>query len=677
MRQRIIAVAALLASMGLATAQAPESLPVRKVVLYKNGMGYFEHLGQVRGDSDVEFPLPSSQLNDVLKSLTLLDLDGGRIVGVNYDSAAPLDRRLAELPIDPSEQLVDFLNQIRGVRFQAGTVEGRLLGAELKTRVESQNISTQVVQVSILASTGEVKLVELERAGGFRILDPALTGDLERFLELSSGANQRDTRLLKIQTRGNGERRLFFSYTSEAPIWKTTYRIVIDPKRKPLLQGWAIVDNTSSLNWNNVELSLVSGAPISFIQELSQPIYGQRQVIPIIAGVSVAPEVHEGTVDELRTPSVATISGRYRSANEKAAGSFAEAVPAAAPPPPMDLGEAVRQQAFQTAAGQALAEQFEYRLPDPVTVGRNQSALLSIIQSDVDAEKVSVFREGQGGDHPRLSVWLRNSTGATLDGGAFTLIDSNSFAGEGLFETIQPAERRLLSYAVDLAVEVSTKTGNEQKRVERLSVHRGVLRLERKTVEVRTYKIRNNATSERAVILEHPLVNGWELVGDPKPDETSANHYRFRVPVPAGSTKDFTVRQERPDSTVYGLTNIDSDLITLLVRDRSIDPETEKTLREIASRKAAIQDLTDQLTRLNQEKEQVFNDQKRIRDNLARLGSSPEETRLRQRYIEQLNTQEDQLAKLRADSVRLEERRDALQKDFDRFVEELDFERKL
>ncbi len=283
-------------------AQDLVQLPVKKVELYKNGMGYFEHLGTVNGQQSIEIVLPSSQLNDVLKSLTVLDLGHGQIGGVNYDSAAPLDRRLAEVPINPSPDLVGFLNQISGagveIRTPSGVVAGKLMGAELKAKTTEARVTSQEVQLTVFTAAGEVQLVQLESAGALKLTEPALAADLGRYLDLLDTTHQRDVRRLRIQTIGKGERQIYVGYTSESPIWKTTYRIVLDPKQKPLLQGWAIVDNTTPMDWLNVSLSLVSGAPISFIQNLSQPIYGRRPVVPLPQGVQVSPQVYEGAIEQ-------------------------------------------------------------------------------------------------------------------------------------------------------------------------------------------------------------------------------------------------------------------------------------------------------------------------------------------------------------------------------------------
>jgi hypothetical protein len=683
------------------SAQETVPIPVKKVELYKNGMGYFEHLGTVKGQQTVEIVLPSSQLNDVLKSLTILDLAKGQIAGVNYDSAAPVERRLAELPINLSStnSVVDFLNQVRGtgieIRTPSGPVSGKLMGAELRNRSGSPGSSSEQIQVSIFTPGGEVHVIELESAGALKFTSQTFAGDLGRYLDVLNTMHQRDVRRLRIQTIGTGERQVFLSYTSESPIWKTTYRIVLDPKQKPLLQGWAIVDNTTPMDWLNVSLSLVAGAPISFVQDLAQPVYARRPVVPLPQGVQVTPQVYESTM-EMESKAIPAspgvvgglgpgVGGGIGSGRGTAAG---RAYAAEAPPPPpspaaapelfrdSSISDAIRRQVTETAQGQAVAEQFEYKIRQPVTIRHDESALLPIIQSDVEGEKVSVYRSTNNEPHPRLAFWLKNSSGLTLDGGPVTVIDSNSFSGEGLIETIQPGENRLLSYAVDLGTEVSTLTGSERQRVERVVINRGAIRMYSKMLEKRTYKIRNNNETTRIVVVEHPVRSGWKLVAA-TPSETSANYYRFKVEVKPKSTTEYVVQEETPQEYSFSLSSMTPDQIALWVRERAIDVEIEKALQIIADKKREVDELSRKISALDKEQNEIFKDQERVRGNLQRLNQTPEEAALRQRYIRQLDTQENRLASIRTEREKLDSSRAAAQKQLDDLIDKLSLDKKL
>src|SRR5450755_2958652 len=286
------------------TRAGTEKLPVRRVVLYKNGVGYFEHLGHVRGTQDVHIDFTSAQLNDVLKSLTVLDLDGGRISGVDYNSEAPLARRLATLRLALGERptVSEFLGALRGARVEVRSgsgpaLTGKLLSVERKTR-NSANWTVETDEISLISDAGEVRTVDLSPSTSVKISDKDLQIEVGKYLGLLASSRDQDVRRMTISTTGSGERKLYVSYISEVPIWKTTYRIVLPTKtgKKPLLQGWAIVDNTVGEDWNDVELSLVAGAPHSFIQQLSEPYYGRRPVVPLPESVELAPQTHASTL---------------------------------------------------------------------------------------------------------------------------------------------------------------------------------------------------------------------------------------------------------------------------------------------------------------------------------------------------------------------------------------------
>ena len=292
-----------LSAIAPAQTPAPDKLPIKRVVLYKNGVGYFEHQGQVQGNQDVAISFTSGQLNDVLKSLTVLDLNGGRITGVNYGSSAPIDRQIGDLrlPIGQKTSLMEFLEAIRGARIEVKNgqqnMTGRLLSIERKTRIAGGNTS-EVDYLSLITESGEVRTTELSPAFSVRLLERGLPDKVEHYLDLASASREPDTRRMSVSTEGTGERSVYLSYISEVPVWKATYRIVLNPKqiKTPLLQGWAIVDNTVGQDWESVQLSLVAGAPQSFIQNLSQPFYTRRPVVPLSEALMMQPQTFQATL---------------------------------------------------------------------------------------------------------------------------------------------------------------------------------------------------------------------------------------------------------------------------------------------------------------------------------------------------------------------------------------------
>jgi hypothetical protein len=281
-------------------------LPVRRVVLYKNGVGYFEHSARIRGNQDLAIDFTTAQLNDVLKSLTVVDLGEGQISSVRYNSIAPLDERLKALRLPFGEAVTrsDFLSALRGARVEvhskSETSTGRLLSVEQQDRTNDSGVTTHLTEFSIVTDAGEMRNFELEPGVSVRLAERDLNDEVERYLNLVSSSRARDLRRMTISATGGGEREVAVSYISEVPVWKSTYRIILPEKagEKPLVQGWAIIDNTIGEDWKDVHLSLVSGAPQSFIQDISQPLYARRPVVPLPQLAMLTPQTQEATMKE-------------------------------------------------------------------------------------------------------------------------------------------------------------------------------------------------------------------------------------------------------------------------------------------------------------------------------------------------------------------------------------------
>lgn len=677
-------------SAGLSTAK----LPVRRVVLYKNGVGYFEHLGRIRGSQDVHVDFTSAQLNDVLKSLTVLDLSGGKITGVDYNSEAPLARRLATLRLALGEKptTAEFLSALRGARLEirAGNspaVTGKLLSVERKTR-NGTNWTAEADEISLITDDGLVRSVDLNPSTSIRIAEKDLQAEIGRYLGLIASSRDQDVRRMTVSTTGTGERNLYVSYISEVPIWKTTYRIVLPakPDKKPLLQGWAIVDNTIGEDWNSVELSLVAGAPHSFIQELSQPYYGRRPVVPLPESAQLTPQTHAPAMDRMMVSPHIVPRMMGGVPGGVAGGSMGGVLGGViggmggAPPPPKPMSDSVddaevdeaREESEPVAQGNSLGDLFEYKLKEPVTIRKNQSALVPILQTDILAEKVSLWSESLGVVRPLRALWVNNASSLTLDGGSFSVLDSNTFAGEGLVEAIKPGERRLLSYATDLGLLVDTKEFSERERVTRVRILRGTMTTTSEDREKKTYVVRNEDTTPRALVIEHPVRPEWKLSDEsPKPEEKAVGLYRFRLTVESKKTEHLTILESKPLYTQYELNAVSSNQIDFLSMQKSINPEIEKALRAIVAQKNIVAGFD---TRTKEEQkviDQIFTDQGRLRENMKALKGSAEEKALLQRYTRQLDEEETQLEGQRRKLAELQAQREKANSELQKMILDL------
>jgi hypothetical protein len=294
------------------TAPPPTRLPVRRVVLYKNGVGYFEHVGRVRGSQSVTIDFNTAQLNDVLQSLTTLDLGGGRIADVSINSEAPFAQRLGALtlPIGERTTLAELLGALRGARLEVRTgdrvITGRLLSIERRPRKDDAPRD----ELTLVTDGGDIRSMELGPGVGVKLAERESADQVGAYLGLLASNRSQNRRRLTIATVGTTEREVMVSYISEVPVWKTTYRLVLPTGGKPVLQGWAVVDNTIGEDWNNVELSLVAGAPQSFIQPLSQPLYAQRPTIGMSRASGPSPQLHQETMSEGGSERSGGVGGR-------------------------------------------------------------------------------------------------------------------------------------------------------------------------------------------------------------------------------------------------------------------------------------------------------------------------------------------------------------------------------
>jgi hypothetical protein len=709
-------------------------LPVTRVILYKNGVGYFEHSGHVRGSQDVNVDFTTAQLNDVLKSLTVLDLGKGHITSVSYNSNAPLEKRLGSLrlPVGENPTTAQFLDALRGARVEvrngSSAASGRLLSIEERQVLQGakndanengkSNPRIGLTQVSLVSDSGEVRLFDLTPSTTVRVTEKEVNDEVGKYLGLVASTRDQDVRRMTISTAGTGERNLLVSYISEVPVWKSTYRIVVPKEGKPLLQGWAVVDNTVGEDWNDVELSLVAGSPQSFVQELSQPYYTRRPVVALPENALLTPQTHEATLDSLQqfaklqdAPKVSIENGAPQAAPSAVrvdgvaggeiggpsemktrgslggtgagfgpgagggvgGGTFSVGAPAIADPRP-DSTEYAAWLESQTAAGssQDLGDLFEYKLNDRVTIHKNQSALVPILQSRIDAEKVSVWNPTDSS--VLRALWLDNTSNLTLDGGSFNVLEGDAFAGEGLMDAIKPGEKRLLSYAADQGILVDSKQKAENQRVTKIVIAHGAMTQTTQERQEWTYTMRNRDVAQRVLVIEHPARPGWKLSEDATPAESSASYHRFKITLDPKKTTTLAVKEYRPLVNRYMLTNVTDDEIKLFLDQKMINPEVEKALRKISGQKNDIAVLDAMIAGRRTQVTSISEDQQRVRENLKALKGSAEEKALVERYVRELNEQEDRVQALRHEISETQQKRDAAQSTLNTMVENLTME---
>lgn len=644
-------------------------VPVRAVTLFSSGVGYFEHFGTVTGNKTAELGFKTAQINDILKSLVLQDLDGGRVSAVNYASQEPLDRKLRSFQVDVSGNpgLGELLGQLRGAKvlLREGDREivGTILGVEKKQVGQGQAVVERNV-ISVLSGGGMIRSAVVEELREVVLQDEALREELGRALEALAGARDQEKKSVELRFVGEGERRVRVGYVVETPVWKTSYRLLLG--EKPSIQGWAIVENQTDTDWKDVQLSLVSGRPISFVQDLYTPLFVSRPVVVPELFASLRPQRY-GEASKLADREAGEAFGdeRQRAVARRAAPG--SPLPAMAPAASAGGGFAGQLRQNEMAAMDAsagvqsvasavsLGELFQYTVGS-VTLPRQTSAMIPIVTDPVEVERVSIYNAGVMPRHPLSGAIVKNTTGKHLLAGPITVFDAGTYAGDAQIDNVPPGQQRMVSYGVDLQVLVDAGRDSTRQEVQTAAVSKGVLTVGRKVVASREYAIENKSDRDRVIVVEHPRRGGtWKLVDTASPFEQTDSVYRFKDTVAAGKTKVLTVREETVTSEGVALLNFDVDDFLRYAQSGAIPANVREALQRGAAMRREVVTTEREIAAVQQQIAEITAEQTRIRDNYRSVQQNTDYAR---RLLEKLNEQETQIEGLQK---RLGELRDTLE----------------
>jgi hypothetical protein len=660
-----------------AAAVLAADLPVKQVVLYKHGVGFFERSGKLAAGESARLDFNAAEMNDVLKSLTIGG--GGKITGLRYDSMDPLSHKLAEFPFQISGGgMPGMLDQLKGARIELklGTeaVTGTIVSARTFAGTDKQ---PEHDQLNLMLDTGEFRTVDLGAATGLRFPDAKLQQQFQDYLAALASARSKDKRSVYIDSSDARERDITASYMIPAPVWKSSYRLIFGDKA-PMLEGWAIVDNTTGEDWTKVQLSLVSGRPISFISQLYAPKYVNRPSAELADDPAARAVVHTGAFEEQKSAAGLAVGGLR---NRNMAAARAQAEPAAPAPVgtmgvmsanlAMDSVNVVPSSIEATALGRELGDLFEYRIAQPVTIRKNESAMLPFLQQTIEGRKLLIYSD-HSSPHPTNAAELTNSSGKTLDGGPITVYDAGAYAGEALMETLKAGDKRLISYAVDLGTRITEAFGGKAAIVREIHASRGIVTTKYAAEESRTYTVRNVDQKAKTLIVEHPLRPGYTLLSQ-KPAEKTATNYRFELPLAAGVTREFVVNEERVYDQSIAVANLSPEILVSYLQNRSLTDAGRRQLQRIADQKRQIAETDRALQDADAQMRGLNADEDRVRRNIQSLNNVAGQQQQVQTYARQLDTEEQQLAALRDKQAELQKRKSALQTDLDNLVEVLTF----
>ena len=630
-------------------------LPVTRVVLFSSGVAYFEHGGPVTGDALVSFPFAVSDVNDALKSLVVSE--GSSSPSVSYPSQESLDRALKDFRVDlsGSPRVADLLARLRGVEISVDmpeTVTGRIVSVEQKVEKEGEAPKPFVV----LLTAGGLRSLSLDAAGAIRFSDKGIGEDFDRALALILAARDDRSRRLEVRLPGSGARRATIGYVIAAPIWKASYRLDLS-RDKPQLQGWAIVDNPSDQDWKDVNLSLVSGRPVSFVQELYPPLYLDRPTIPLaIAGVARARSFDSGLAysranSDAAEPEEADLMAEAEAPSNKAMKSFAAPAPAparaAAPAASGANAAGLGTNRLETAGAAKAGDQFQFTVAKPVSLDRGRSAMLPLVSGDIEARKVSVL--SPGAVRLMLGARLSNTTGLRLPAGPIAVFDGGAYAGDALLDFFPEKDARLIVFGEDLGVTLDASDSSTQETVG-VAVAKGVMTFSRRVTVAKTYAFKNATADRKTLVVEHPITPGAELSEPAKSDEKTESVYRFDLDLPAAGQAKLVVKERYPRTESVVLGRLRAEDFLAYASSQEIPQKVRDALKKAIELRAKAADADRSLADLQARKEGLVADQARYRDNLSEVGRDSSQG---QQYLKRLMDSEaaiDQVAAKIADA---------------------------
>ena len=653
--KRIITAAAL-AALPL-TAEADE-LPLKRVVLSTSGLAQFTHSGEAAAGSVIGLPVRLDQVDDVLKSLTIFDA-AGAIGAVSLPGKTPLVELFRDLPFDQAAlaSQPDLLNALVGAEVE---IEGSVNATGRVFRVEEEKVQlpnnggeTTRHRLTLVTPKGFVQAV-IEELTALRFADETTRAQIDRALSGIATNRAKDQRILSIALAGEGKRPIGFSYVVAAPVWKTSYRLVL-PKDggKARLQGWGVLENLTGGDWKGVDLTLVSGNPVALKQPLYSAVFVDRPEIPVSSALRIVPrkdEAEEKARDMAAAPRAKT----------------SRALMAAPPSPAASMGygagglQELREElgsAAHAAEAEEAATQVLYRFPSKITLASGSTMMIPFTDREIPASRTFIYQPETNATRPLAAVRLTNDGDSALPPGLVTSFETSAdgsanFAGDAQLPLLSKGTTKFITFALDSKTDIRREDrGVKQTRLGKAA--RGELTLTVKSRWAIDYEITPPGEEDREVFIEEPRLDGWKPAGDTKDVEETATRLRYRVVAPKGKTTKATLTREHTDYQMVSLTSLAPDRILATVS--GLQNETGALKEAITKLSVVVGDITKANARkreLESEKKKIGDDQERIRKNLASVGQSSD---LGRRYLDTLKVQEDRLAAIAAEEKKLED----------------------
>lgn len=668
------------------------ALPIKRIILYKHGVGYFERRGPVQGETlRLTFPRPA--MDDVLKSLIALDRGNGQVLSLDFETPEDRAELLAKgsIHLSDTRTLLDLVRDLRGrqVRCRSRSQNDQHGGnGDAGRDEETEGVVVGVTcggdkpldgaVVSIYRpDQQQVQTIPLADIRHLHLLDETAAADLRYFLRAAQSEEDRRSATLHLSP---GDHDILVGYIAPAPAWRVSYRMLVErsepeapPSQPPggspsapttledrpftvLLQGWGLFDNQLEEDLEQVHLTLVAGMPVSFRYRLYEPKTPERPLVQDEERTVNAPVFFEGAPPPAPAPAA---GARMRGAKQMRAMTLgmaeAEEDAAFAPEAPPSLSIDAMDQSVQIAAsGGERGALFAYTVRHPVSVARGQSAMVPILGQQMPCRRDLLYNGRKLPDHPVASLRLTNETGLTLERGPVTVTEDGDYAGEAVVPFTRAGGEVIVPFAVELGVKVEEQRSRE-RRIVSIGVREEYLLIQEYELHHTVYHLTSTLSTPVDVVIEHSPLPNYELTDTPDPAERTATFVRWSVWCAANARTVFEVHERRMQRRHERVQSVSGKQLQDYLHHRYLDEAIGQGLEEVLQLYRQMEETRKQVNQIEQERQAIYKHQKQIQGNLSPLGREGEEGALRKRYVAELGKLEDRLTALHTEERRLEQ----------------------
>lgn len=672
-------------------------LKVQRVIIFKHGVSYFILNGTIKGNGTFELEFKIDEMNDVLKSLFVLDTsENGFISSISYDAALETSQLLKSIIIEvpDKDSLTSLLTQIKGARIKlvlgndVEEIKGTIMGLELNEQIQKEVKIVEKLLV-LLKDDGVIVKLPFSEISSFDILNDEIKNDLKFYLETIIASKKKDSKNIIINCESGGdenvERDIVVSYIRETPIWKTSYRLIMSKQQAQrevaLLSGWCMVENTTNQDWEDIELTLVAGMPVSFVYDFYRPIFIERPKIEPPKVLSARPtEIEEEMAEEpYREYSRAReMKKSAATAAKPKMAALGGGMPSAPPSPTARMDDAAimdKMKSSTKTTTKDLGELFEYNITNPVSIKRKKSALVPILTEEIQAKRILLYNKNEHDKNPNACLEITNDTDLKLERGPVTIVYDNNLAGEAIIPFMNKDDTRLLNYAVEQAVIIDTEQKSENKNIHKISFGGAYCYEYYYTNLTSTYKIKNKTSESKELYIDHPKKSGYEIIEKPIEPEETANYWRFKLTLNPNDSINFKIVEQSENHSSYYIWNWNKEdilnKVSFYIRKKFIDEKLEKQLKEIAELIGKANQLNQEKVKLENERNQLTKEQERLRENISVLGNTTQEASLREKYVKKLTIQENRFEEIRSKIEDLEKEIEGLNSQIEKRINNL------